>query len=72
MRTDVKLTRNGNTTTICIPRAMRAYLGWLTGERMVLEVLEDKSLRVRRMNETDIAPPRIPSLVFDRPAGATK
>jgi antitoxin component of MazEF toxin-antitoxin module len=72
MRADVRLTRNGNCTTITIPRAMRTHLGWLPGERMVIELLEDQSVRVRRMTADDIAPPRIPSLVFTTPAAVAK
>lgn len=64
VRAEIKLTRNGNTVTACIPRAMRIALGWLAGERMILELLPDNTLRLRRMVPEDVAPPRIPIVVF--------
>jgi hypothetical protein len=72
MRADIVLTKNGNTVTACIPRALRTHLGWLSGERMVWELLEDNSLRLRRMTGADVAPARVPSLKFDQPAAVAK
>lgn len=65
MRALQKLTRNGSSTTVTIPRAVLIHLGWLTGEMIVLEVLEDQSVRVRRPTEADFAPKRTPRLVLD-------
>jgi antitoxin component of MazEF toxin-antitoxin module len=51
-----KLTRNGNATAISIPRGILHTLGWLPGESVILEVLEDQSVRIRRPCERDFAP----------------
>ena len=52
-----KLVRNGNATAITIPRHVLFHLGWLPGEAMILDVLDDKSgVIVRRPNERDFGP----------------
>lgn len=52
-----KLVRNGNATSISIPRVMLYHLGWVPGESMMLEMQEDgKSVLVRRPNERDFGP----------------
>lgn len=43
-----KLVRNGNSTHVAIPRQVLIFLGWLPGEPVVLEVLEDKSIRLSK------------------------
>jgi len=53
MRALQKLIRNGNSTQFTIPRAILIHLGWLAGESMIVEVLEDESVRVRRPRESD-------------------
>jgi len=60
-----KLVRNGNATAVAIPRPFLIHLGWLPGESIVLELLEDKSIRVRRPVERDFAPIGPPRLVHD-------
>jgi antitoxin component of MazEF toxin-antitoxin module len=62
-----KLTRNGNATAVTIPRAILAWLRWLPGEFVILEVLEDQSVLVRRPTERDIAPIHRPTLLYDNP-----
>jgi antitoxin component of MazEF toxin-antitoxin module len=52
------LSSNGSSTCINIPRAMLTYLGWLCGDEMVLELLEDGSLRVRELTRDDFPTPR--------------
>lgn len=56
-----KLCRNGNATSVTIPRAMLYHLGWLPGESVILELLEDLSVRVRRPSDRDflITSPRL-------------
>jgi len=46
MRSHQKLVRNGNSTQVTIVRPMLTFLGWLPGELIVVELLEDKSLHV--------------------------
>jgi antitoxin component of MazEF toxin-antitoxin module len=65
MRALQKLTRNGNSTTVVIPRPLMFYLGWLPGQAIILEVLEDKSVRLRIPVESDFMPRRPPRMVLD-------
>jgi antitoxin component of MazEF toxin-antitoxin module len=60
-----KLTRNGNSTMVTIPRAVLIHLDWLPGEAVILEVLEDKSIRLRRPRDGDFAPVRMPRVTLD-------
>ena len=64
MRALQKLTRNGNSTMIAIPRAILVTLGWLPGEAMIVEVLENSEVLVRRPRAEDFAPVSSPRLVF--------
>lgn len=67
MRALQKLTRNGNATGVSIPRALLAALGWLPGESVIIEMLEDKSIRVRRPVARDFAPMGAPQILQDDP-----
>lgn len=71
MRALQKLVRNGNATGISIPRALLLHLGWLPSENVIIELLEDNSLRVRRPVERDFAPLGAPKMMADAP-GAVK
>lgn len=51
MRSHQKLVRNGNSTQVTIPRPILTHLGWLPGEMIVVELLEDRSLRVFRYDQ---------------------
>lgn len=51
MRLIQKLVRNGNSTQVTIPRPVQMHLGWLPGEAVVLTVLEDRSLRIQRLDD---------------------
>lgn len=51
-----KLCRNGNSTSISIPRPLLAFVGWIPGQSVILDVLEDKSILVRLPVERDFAP----------------
>lgn len=68
MRALQKITRNGNSSAITIPRTLLHTLGWLPGESVVIELLEDRSLRIRRPVERDFAPISTPRLLHDDPA----
>lgn len=72
MRAVQKLIRNGNATGVTIPRQILVSLGWLPGEQMIIEVLEDHSLRVRRPVERDFAPIAAPRLVTDDAAAVLR
>jgi antitoxin component of MazEF toxin-antitoxin module len=67
MRALQKLVRNGNATAISIPRTMLYYLGWLPGESIILEVMEDKAVRVRRPCAEDFAPLGASRMLPDNP-----
>lgn len=63
MRALQKLTRNGNSTSVTLPRPLLFHLGWLPGESIILELLEDNSVRLRRPCERDFAPLSTPQLL---------
>lgn len=65
MRAIQKLVRNGNATAVAVPRPMLINLGWLPGESIVLELLEDRSIRIRRPCERDFAPMGAPRIIHD-------
>jgi len=68
MRGLQKLVRNGNSTQITIPRTVLYHLGWLPGQAVILEVLEDKSILIRPPRETDFAPSRMLPTAIVEPA----
>jgi antitoxin component of MazEF toxin-antitoxin module len=55
MRCLQKLCRCGNSTHFAIPRPALFWLGWLPGEQVIFELLEDKSIRVRKPTSDDFA-----------------
>jgi hypothetical protein len=59
MRTFQKLIRNGNSTQITILKPILIHLGWLAGEAVVIDVLEDKSLHIYKPRPEDFAPKRM-------------
>lgn len=48
MRVIQKLVRNGSSTQVTIPRAMLMHLDWVPGNDVLVEVLEDGTLRVSK------------------------
>jgi antitoxin component of MazEF toxin-antitoxin module len=48
-----KLIRNGTSTQVTIARPLLIQLGWLSGETVIVELMEDESIRVRRPNSSD-------------------
>ena len=64
-----KLVRNGNSTQVTIPADLLRHLGWLPAELVVIELLEDESLRVRRPDAREFAPKRTPRLVLENDLG---
>lgn len=67
-----KLARHGNSTAVSIPRAMLQHIDWLPGQHVIVEVLEDKSIRVRRPTEHDFMGTPTPRLMFDEQNAVTK
>lgn len=65
MRTLQKLVRNGNSTQISIPRQILTHLGWLTGTYIVLELLEDDTIRLRPPGRDEFAPRKQKIVVLD-------
>ncbi len=65
-----KLVRNGNATAVTIPRPLLFATGWLPGESVVLELLEDRTVRARRPEARDFGIQSPPRLIFDQPAEA--
>lgn len=72
MRALQKLVRNGNATQVTIPRPLLIAVGWLPGQQVILELLEDNSIRVRIPVSADFAPIGPPKLVFDTPGPVTR
>lgn len=65
MRALQKLVRNGNSTQVTIPRTVLIWLGWLPGEEIILEALEDKSIHIRRPGRDEFAVKRAKSVVLE-------
>jgi antitoxin component of MazEF toxin-antitoxin module len=65
MRALQKLVRNGSSTQVTMPRPLLIHLGWLPGEAVIIELLEDDSIRIRRPREADFAPVRMPRMTVD-------
>lgn len=59
-----KLIRNGTSTVVTIPRPVLMALDWLPGMPVVLEVLEDRSIRLRKVNDPALQIKRAPGLSF--------
>lgn len=67
MRALQKLCRNGNATSVTIPRPVLFHLGWVPGQAVIVDVLEDKTLHVRLPNERDFGPILSSRVVSDAP-----
>lgn len=61
-----KINQCGSSSHFTIPRAVMFWLGWLPGQYLILEVLEDKSVRLRERTEDDFAPKHPARIVFDK------
>jgi antitoxin component of MazEF toxin-antitoxin module len=59
MRRVLKLTRNGNATTICIPRCVLSQLRWHAGDQMVMEVTDIDRVSVRPARLDDLRAQRL-------------
>lgn len=72
MRAILKLVRCGGATHVTIPRAALFYLGWLPGEQVILELLEDKSVRIRKPCHDDFSVKGVPALNLSSELPAAK
>lgn len=58
-----KLVKNGNSTSVTIPRSFLHQLGWLTGRKVVIELNDDSTeLLIRLPRQSDygvVGPPSI-------------
>lgn len=54
MKFVMKLARNGNATTITIPRAMLRAMRWQAGDAMILEVSDVDTLRLHPPRAEDL------------------
>jgi antitoxin component of MazEF toxin-antitoxin module len=61
MKVFCKLTRNGNATTICIPRRLLDHLRWRAGDPMIVE-----------LTDTDVVSIHPPRLVDLRASGVLR
>lgn len=67
MRDLRKLVRNGNAIQLTIPRQMLVQLGWLPAMQVVIELLEDNTLRIRPLDDFAFQPKAKPRVVYDTP-----
>lgn len=51
-----KLVRNGGATQVTIPRPILGQLDFVAGQTVMVEVIEDGAIRVRRPREADFGP----------------
>lgn len=66
MRALQKLVANGNSTQVTIQRALLAWLGWLPGEAVIVEVTEDKTVIIRKPAPNEFLTPHARPVVLDR------
>lgn len=64
-RARVRLRADANAVVVTIPRPLLIYLGWIVGEDVIVELLEDNSVRVRRFTAADLPPTGSPRLLYD-------
>lgn len=66
MRAIQRLCRHGNGTSITIPRVMLTKQGWLPGEYILVEELEDGTFRLRRPTIDDVGARFTPHVMAQR------
>lgn len=50
MRAIQKLVRNGNSTQFTLPRVMLIHLEWIPGDSVIVDMLEDGSIRLQKLD----------------------
>lgn len=51
-----RISRNGSCSCVIIQKAVMRHLGWITGQSVVVEVLDDNTLRIRKPTYEDLGP----------------
>jgi antitoxin component of MazEF toxin-antitoxin module len=54
MLTIVRLTRNGNSTTVCIPKTALDHLQWLPGEHVAMSINDNGTVTLVRVNMREL------------------
>lgn len=54
MLTMIKIARNGNAATVCIPRKVLEHTGWLPGDHVVMVVNEDHTITLQRITRENL------------------
>lgn len=67
-----KLVRNGNSTQVTLAPQMLAFLGWVSGQEIIVELTEHNFLIVRRPAPSDYATKPIGPIMLDRALPGTK
>lgn len=62
-----KLCKHGNATAIVIPRFVLFEIGWVCGQAVMVEVLDDQSVRIRLPQQQDFAPLAAPRILGGAP-----
>ena len=65
MRALQKLVANGNSTQVTLQRNLLAWLGWLPGEAVIVEVTENKHVIIRKPEPNEFLPLRARPVVLD-------
>lgn len=65
MRYVQKIVRNGNSAQVTLPRHLMAWCELILGQAVIVETLEDKSIRIRALRENDLMPAHPPRIVVD-------
>lgn len=57
LRRDIqRITKNGGSSCVVIQKPIMRHLGWITGQSVIVEVLDDDTLRVRNPTVEDLGP----------------
>lgn len=65
MRALQKLVANGNSTQVTLQRNLLAWLGWLPGEAVIVEVTENKRVVIRKPEPDEFLAKRARPVVLD-------
>lgn len=68
----MKIVRSGTSSGINIPRPILIRLGWLPGQRVIVELLEDESIRIRLPKLEDFVQLGKGRVVYDEPGVVTR
>ena len=67
-----KLCKHGSSTSVSLPRYLLFELGWVCGQGVIVELMEDQSLRVRLPRQEDFGPVPVPRALTMQPQPVTK